>query len=85
MKNIISILKYHFCRCIFIWLFSNINSKIVCIVLSYDLFFLGSSMFLVPIKLQPSKFSLYLILIAFLIPTKKKLLIILVPAKTNFV
>jgi len=29
------------------------------------------NMFLVPIKLRPSKFSPYLILIAFLIPTKK--------------
>jgi hypothetical protein len=50
-----------------------------------DFFFFGLNMFLVPIKLQPSKFSPYLILIAFLIPTKKNLLIILVPAKINFV
>jgi len=42
-------------------------------------------MFLVPIELRPSKFSPYLTLIAFLIPTKKKLLIILVSDKTNFV
>ena len=44
-------------------------------------------MFLVPIKLRHSKFSPYLILIAFLIPTKKLLIIfiILVPAKINFV
>ena len=41
-------------------------------------------MFLAPIKLWLFKFSPYLILITFLIP-KKKLLIILVPAKTNFV
>lgn len=40
-------------------------------------------MFLIPIKLRPSKFSPYLILIAFLIPTKKNLLIILVPIKIN--
>jgi len=42
-------------------------------------------MFLIPIKLGTSTFSLYLLLIAFLVPTKKKLLIILVPAKTKFV
>jgi len=43
-------------------------------------------MFLISVKLRPSKFSLYLILIAFLILTKKKnLLIIVVPTKTNFV
>jgi len=40
-------------------------------------------MFLVPIKLEISKFSPYLILIVFLVPTKKKLPIILVLAKTN--
>jgi len=39
--------------------------------------------FLVPIKLGAYKFSPYLILIVFLIPTKKKLLLILVPAKTS--
>jgi len=41
-------------------------------------------MFWIPIKLRSFKFSPYLILIASLIHTKK-LLIILVPAKTNFV
>jgi len=40
-------------------------------------------MFLVPIKLGTFKFSPYLILIVFLVPTKKKLPIILVLAKTN--
>ena len=48
-------------------------------------YILGLNMFLVPIKLRPSKFNPYLILIAFLIPTIKILLIILVPAKINFV
>jgi len=43
------------------------------------------NMFLILIKLRPSKFSPYLIIIAFLIPTKKNLLIILVLGKTNFV
>ena len=42
-------------------------------------------MFLVSIKLETSKFSLYLILIGFLAPTKKKLLLILVPVATKFV
>jgi len=42
-------------------------------------------MFLVPIKLRTSKFSPYLILIGFLTPTKKNLLIILVHDKTKFV
>jgi len=43
-------------------------------------------MFLVPIKLITSKFSPYLILIGFLVPTKKKkLLLILVPVTTKFV
>ena len=43
-------------------------------------------MFLIPIKLRPSKFSPYLILIVFFNPYKKKnLLIILVPPKTSFV
>jgi len=40
-------------------------------------------MFFVLIKLRHSNFSSYLILIVFLTP--KKLFIILVPAKTNFV
>ena len=40
-------------------------------------------MFLVPLKLGTFKFSPYLILIVFLVPTKKKLPIILVLAKTN--
>jgi len=35
-------------------------------------FILGLNMFLIPIKLGTSKFSLYLILIGFLVPTKKK-------------
>jgi len=47
--------------------------------------FLGLNMFLVLIKLGTSKFSPYLILIGFLVPTKKNLLLILVPAKTKFV
>ena len=42
-------------------------------------------MFLVPIKLGTSKFSPYLILIGFLVLTKKKLLLILVPVTTKFV
>jgi len=46
---------------------------------------LGLNMFLVPIKLGTSKFSPYLILIDFLVPTKKKLLLILVPVTTKFV
>jgi len=41
-------------------------------------------MFLVPIKLGTSKFSPYLILIDFLVPTKK-LLLISVPITTKFV
>ena len=41
-------------------------------------------MFLVPIKFGTSKFSPYLILIGFLVP-KKKLLLILVPITTKFV
>jgi len=44
----------------------------------------GLNMFLVLIKLGTSKFSPYLILIGFLVPTKK-ILIILVLAKTKFV
>jgi len=48
-------------------------------------FLLGLNMFLVSIKLETSKFSLYLILIGFLAPTKKKLLLILVPVATKFV
>jgi len=47
-------------------------------------FSLGLIVFLVPIKLGTSKFSPYLILIAFLVPTKKNY-IILVPTKTKFV
>jgi len=42
-------------------------------------------MFLVPVKLRTSKFSPYLILIGFLVPTEKKLLLILVPVTTKFV
>jgi len=42
-------------------------------------------MFLVPIKFETSKFSLYLILIGFLLPTKKKLFLILVLTTTKFV
>jgi len=42
-------------------------------------------MFLILIKLGTTKFSPYLILIGFLVPTKKKLLLILVSAKTKFV
>jgi len=42
-------------------------------------------MFLIPIKLGPFKFSPYLILIVFLVPKKKKLLLILDPIKTKFV
>ena len=42
-------------------------------------------MFLVPIKLETSKFSSCLILIGFFVPTKKKLLLILVPVTTKFV
>jgi len=42
-------------------------------------------MFLVPIKLGTYKFSSYLNLIGFLVPTKKKLLLILVPLKIKFV
>jgi len=41
-------------------------------------------MFLVPIKSGTSKFSPYLILLGFLVPTKK-LLLILVPVTTKFV
>jgi len=41
--------------------------------------------FFIFIKLETFKFSPYLILIAFLILTKKKLHIILVSAKTKFV
>jgi len=41
-------------------------------------------MFLVPIKLRIFKFSPYLILIGFLDPTKKKLLLILVLVTTKF-
>ena len=41
-------------------------------------------MFLVPIKLGTSKFSPYLILIGFLVPTKK-LLLILVLVTTKFI
>jgi len=41
-------------------------------------------MFPVPIKLETFKFSPYLILIGFLV-LQKKLLLILVPAKTKFV
>jgi len=41
-------------------------------------------MFLVPIKLGTSKFNPYLILIGFLVPTKK-LLLFLVPPKTKFI
>jgi len=40
---------------------------------------------LVPIKFGTCKFSSYLILIVFLVPTKKKLLLILVLDKTKFV
>jgi len=36
-------------------------------------FFYGLIMFLVPIKLGTSKFSPYLILIGFLVPTKRKI------------
>jgi len=42
-------------------------------------------MLLVPIKLETSKFSPYLILITFLVPPKKYLHVILVPVKTKFV
>jgi len=42
-------------------------------------------MFLVPIKFGTSNLSPYLILIVFLVPIKKKSLIILVLAKTKFV
>jgi len=42
-------------------------------------------MILVPIKLGTSKFSPYLILIAFLVSTKRKLHVILVLVKTKFV
>ena len=42
-------------------------------------------MFLVSIKLKISKFSLNLILIGFLGPYKKKILLILVPLTTKFV
>jgi len=48
-------------------------------------FLLGLNMFLVPIKLGTSKFSPYLILIGFLVLTKKYLLPILVPVTTKFV
>jgi len=41
-------------------------------------------MFLIPVKLKTFKFSPYLILITFLVPTKK-LLLMLIPTKTNFV
>jgi len=37
----------------------------------YNNYFLGLNMFLVPIKSGTSKFSPYLILIVFLVPTKK--------------
>jgi len=42
-------------------------------------------MFLVPIKLRLSKFSLYLILLGFLVPIKIKLNSVLVPSKFKFV
>jgi len=41
-------------------------------------------MFLIPVKLKTFKFSPYLILIIFLVPTKK-LLLMLIPTKTKFV
>ena len=47
------------------------------------LFFLPLNMFLVPIKLRPSKFSPYLILIVFLSPYEKFLQSILVFAQSN--
>jgi len=37
------------------------------------MYFLGLNMFLVPIKLRPSKLNPYLILIVFLILTKKNI------------
>jgi len=45
----------------------------------------GLNMFLVPIKLRPSKFSPYLILIAFFNPLKKFLHSILVLTQSKFV
>jgi len=45
--------------------------------------FLPLNMFLVPIKLRPSKFSPYLILIVFLSPYEKFLQSILVFAQSN--
>jgi len=46
---------------------------------------LGLNMFFVPVKLRTFKFSPYLILIGFLVPTKKKILLVLVPVTTKFV